>query len=67
MFVVDNDDPFLDEGVHGVVFSLVDKKSLLFCCNERLSGGLAITFRKRRPFVKSVDRSIVIRYHMTST
>ena len=51
--LVDNDDTFLDEGV---VFSLVDKKYLV--CNDRLSGGL-ITFRKRRPFVKNVDRSMV--------
>ena len=65
-FVVDNDDSFLDEGVH-VEFSLVDKEFLV-CCKERLSCGLVITFRKKRPFVNSVvDRSIVNKYHMTST
>jgi len=66
VFVEDNDDSFLDEdeGVH-VVISLVDKGFLV--CKERLRGGLVITFRKKRPFVKSVDRSMVNRYHMTST
>ena len=52
MYGVDNDDSFLDEGGLAA-FTLVDKG-----CNERLSGGV-ITFRKRRPFVKSVDRSMV--------
>jgi hypothetical protein len=50
---VDNDDSFLDGGIHLVEFSLIDKEYLL--CSERLRWGV-ITFRIRRPFM---DRSMV--------
>jgi hypothetical protein len=52
---VDSDDPFLDVGVHVVVFSLVDKEYLV--CSEHLRWGV-ITFRRRRLFM---DRSMVNR------
>ena len=54
----DNDDSFLDEGVHVVVFSLVDNGFLV--CNDRLSWGVTTFRSKKRPLVKSVDRSIAV-------